>query len=113
MRLLAFHRLIRFSGGAASYRVVCVDENGRYAGDFALTEERAGVEWIGGVGLLLPDGYHPQAGKSIADVLVDARAQCAGGGNVWCLWIPAGLPLASGMEEPVRAYRPVGGTPHR
>ena len=113
MRLLAFHKVLRPAGEAASYRVIQLDETGRYAGDYPLTEERAGVEWIGGLCLLLPDGCCPQSGKCLSEVLADAGSVDAGASCGFRVWIPVGISALSDVTEPVSAYRLVSGTPRK
>ncbi len=106
MRRLAFHKLYRPGGAAAPYRVVEVDGGGHPCGDAPLEGESAAVEWVGGIGLLLPESCRPRAGESIAAVLSGAAGWPAAGERLR-LWAAVGLPAGADVAQPVSAYRPV------
>ncbi|MCD8317500.1 MAG: hypothetical protein LUC45_00960 [Paraprevotella sp.] len=72
MKRVACHLLYFPSGESRILRIIDLDASGLYAGDVPLDGEKAGVLWLGGVCVLLPQGMEPRPGESVAGILTRA-----------------------------------------
>lgn len=105
MRRFAFHRVYGLPDGLPGLVVVEVGEDGFYQSHFVLTGERSSVVWVGGVGVLLPEGVVPCRGDSVA-ALLGVMAPVAPSRRLR-LWSAVGLPADAGCHAPVSGWLPV------
>lgn len=102
----AFHRVYDACGGAFRLCVVETDDAGFAVSLHPLRGEEAGVSWLGGAAVLLPEEVVPMKGESIEDVL--RRGQRAEQGRR--VWRACGVPADVRLDAAVSTWRLVGGT---
>ena len=102
MKRFACHRLY-VPDGTVFYRcIVCVTDNGCYAGNVPLEEEQAAVEWVGGVCVACPEGEVPLPGCTVAEVY---HGICGMGTLTrWWIWKACRLPVGE-EHTPVAVWR--------
>lgn len=105
MKRFAFHRVYGLPDGWSGIAVVELGEDGFYCSHYVLTEESPAVVWVGGAGVLLPQGIVPRAGDSIG-LLLEAAAAQAHAGRLR-LWSACGLPVDAGVRPGVTCWTPV------
>lgn len=105
MKRFAFHRVYGLSDGWSGMAVVELGEDGLYCSHYVLTEESPAVIWVGGVGVLLPQGIVPRPGDSICLLLEAAVAQ--GDTGRLRLWSACGFPVDADVRSGVTCWMPV------
>ena len=68
MKRFACHRLYVPGGTVFRHCIVCVADDGCYAGTLPLEGERAAVEWVGGVCVACPEGVVPLPQSTVTEV---------------------------------------------